>query len=110
MHRGGGAARTKLTARAVFSGLPVARVGRGSSNGFADPHPHFITGSNLIATTARLLLMACLMKFGSLPAAKNPDKPTSQEMAATKATRGALNGKVLRHSYMLKIAILDLGQ
>jgi hypothetical protein len=28
--------------------------------------------------------MASLMKFGSLPAAKNPDKPTSQEMAATK--------------------------
>ena len=74
----------QLTARAVFSGLPVARVGRGSPEGFADPHPHFIAGSNLTATKARLLLMACLMKFGSLPAAKNPDKPTSQEMAATK--------------------------
>jgi L-asparaginase/Glu-tRNA(Gln) amidotransferase subunit D len=77
-------ARRQLTARAVFSGLPVARVGRGSPEGFADPHPHFIAGSNLTATKARLLLMACLMKFGSLPAAKNPDKPTSQEMAATK--------------------------
>jgi L-asparaginase len=77
-------ARTKLTARAVFSGLPVARVGRGSPEGFADPHPHFIAGSNLTATKARLLLMASLMKFGSLPAAKNPDKPTLQEIAATK--------------------------
>jgi hypothetical protein len=77
-------ARTKLTTRAVFSGLPVARVGRGASEGFADPHPHFIAGSNLTAIKARLLLMACLMKFGSLPPAKDPDKPTSQEMAATR--------------------------
>jgi len=78
-------ARTKLTLRAAFSGLPIARVGRGSPEGFADPHPYFIAGSNLTATKARLLLMACLMKFGSLPVAKDPDKPTSQEMAATKA-------------------------
>lgn len=28
--------------------------------------------------------MACLMKFGSLPVAKDPDKPTLQEIAATK--------------------------
>jgi hypothetical protein len=28
--------------------------------------------------------MACLMKFGSLPIARNPDKPTAQEMEATK--------------------------
>jgi hypothetical protein len=77
-------ARAKLTSRAVFSGLPVARVGRGSPEGFADPHPNFIAGSNLTATKARLLLMACLMKFGSLPAARDPDKPTSQELAATK--------------------------
>jgi L-asparaginase len=77
-------ARTKLTARAVFSGLPVVRVGRNSPHGFADPHPHFIAGSNLTATKARLLLMATLMKFGSLPAAKDPDKPTAQEMATTK--------------------------
>jgi hypothetical protein len=77
-------ARAKLAARAVFSGLPVARVGRGSPEGFADPHPNFIAGSNLTAIKARLLLMACLMKFGSLPIAKNPDQPTAQEMDATK--------------------------
>jgi L-asparaginase/Glu-tRNA(Gln) amidotransferase subunit D len=77
-------ARTRLAARAVFSGLPVARVGRGSSEGFADPHPCFIAGSNLTAIKARLLLMACLMKFGSLPVASNPDQPTAAEMEATK--------------------------
>ena len=34
------------------------------------------------ATKARLLLMACLMKFGSLPPATDPDYPTSAEAAA----------------------------
>jgi hypothetical protein len=76
-------ARTRLTARAVFSGIPVARVGRGSPEGFADPHAYFIAGANLTATKARLLLMACLMKFGSLPVAQDPDKPTAEELAAT---------------------------
>jgi hypothetical protein len=77
-------ARAKLTVRAVFSGLPVARVGRGTPEGFADPHPYFIAGSNLTAIKARLLLMACLMKFGSLPPAQDPEKPTAQEIDATK--------------------------
>ena len=44
--------------------------------------PYFIGGSNLTATKARLLLMACLMKFGSLPPAADPDHPTSAEAAA----------------------------
>jgi hypothetical protein len=77
-------ARTRLTARAVFSGLPVVRVGRGSAEGFADPHPYFIAGSNLTGIKARLLLMACLMKFGSLPVARNADQPTAAELEATK--------------------------
>jgi hypothetical protein len=76
-------ARTRLTARAVFSGIPVVRVGRGSPEGFADTHEFFIAGSNLTATKARLLLMACLMKFGCLPVARDPDKPTAEERAAT---------------------------
>ena len=29
--------------------------------------------------------MACLMKFGSFPPAKDPDKPTAQEVEAVKA-------------------------
>jgi L-asparaginase len=75
--------RQKVMLNAIFSGLPVVRVGRGHPEGFADPHPHFIPGSNLTATKARMLLMACLMKFGSLPVAKDPANPTKQEMDAT---------------------------
>jgi L-asparaginase len=41
----------------------------------------FIGGSNLTATKARLLLMACLLKFGALPPAADPDNPTSAESA-----------------------------
>jgi L-asparaginase len=68
--------------RAVHSGLPVVRVGRGNTEGFVPLHdPSFIGGSNLTATKARLLLMACLMTFGSLPPATNPDHPTPEEAA-----------------------------
>jgi L-asparaginase len=71
--------------RAVHSGLPVVRVGRGNTEGFVPLRdPSFIGGSNLTATKARLLLMACLMKFGSLPPAADPDQPTSVELAATR--------------------------
>jgi L-asparaginase len=71
--------------RAVNSGLPVVRVGRGNTEGFVPLHdPFFIGGSNLTATKARLLLMACLMKFGNLPPAASPDHPTSEEAAATR--------------------------
>ena len=75
-------ARQKLLFKAAFSGIPVAKVGRGAPMGFADPHPFQIAATNLTGTKARLLLMACLLKFGSLPAAKNPDNPTSEELSA----------------------------
>ena len=42
-------ARQSLMSEAVFSGLPVARVGRGAPEGFADPHPWMIAGANLTA-------------------------------------------------------------
>ena len=76
-------ARHRLMLRAIHSGLPVVRVGRGNTEGFVPLHdPSFIGGSNLTATKARLLLMACLMKFGSLPPAVDPDHPTAAETAA----------------------------
>jgi L-asparaginase len=75
-------ARHKLMLKAAFSGIPVAKVGRGAPMGFSDPHEFQIAATNLTATKARLLLMACLLKFGSLPPAKNPDKPTSEELDA----------------------------
>jgi L-asparaginase len=78
-------ARHQLMLRAVHSGFPVVRVGRGNTEGFVPLHdPYFIGGSNLTATKARLLLMACLMKFGSLPPAGNPDRPTAEEAAAVR--------------------------
>ena len=73
--------------RATFSGMPVVKVGRGNAAGFVDPKrdPLAIAGSNLTATKARLLLMACLMKFGCMPPAVDPAKPTSAESEAAKA-------------------------
>ena len=81
--------RQKLMERAVLSGLPVVRVGRGNPEGFADGTAFFIAGSNLTATKARLLLMACLMKFGSLPPATDPDNPTAQELKAIEKATAA---------------------
>jgi hypothetical protein len=76
--------RMKLMNRAVFSGIPVAMTGRGAPMGFADPTPLHIAAANLTANKARFLLMACLLKFGSIPAAKNPDQPTSDEIDAVR--------------------------
>lgn len=78
-------ARHKALIRATFCGLPVVKVGRGTPEGFADPHELQIAASNLTATKARLLLMACLLKLGSLPPARNPDAPTDAEIKASKA-------------------------
>jgi L-asparaginase len=64
--------------RAVFSGMPVVKVGRGNADGFTARIPPFLSGTNLTATKARLLLMACLMKCGSLPVAVNPTIPPRQ--------------------------------
>jgi L-asparaginase len=83
--RSASTARHRLMLRAVHSGFPVARVGRGNTEGFVPlDNPYFIAGSNLTATKARLLLMACLMKFGALPPAGNPDQPTAAEEAAVR--------------------------
>jgi L-asparaginase len=75
-------ARHNVLVKAAVSGIPVAKVGRGAPMGFADPHEFQIAATNLTATKARFLLMACLLKFGSLPAAKDPDNPTGEELAA----------------------------
>jgi hypothetical protein len=70
--------------RAALTGMPVARVGRGHHEGFtpANSTDLFIEGSNLTATKARLLLMACLMKFGSLPLPADRDHPSAAELDA----------------------------
>ena len=67
-------------AGSAVSRLPMA--GRGAPMGFTDPTDFQIAATNLTANKARFLLMACLMKFGSLPPAKDPDKPTPAELDA----------------------------
>jgi hypothetical protein len=73
--------------RATLSGLPVVKVGRGNAEGLVDSArtPLAIAGSNLTATKARLLLMACLLRLGSLPAAADPANPKPAELAAVQA-------------------------
>jgi L-asparaginase len=79
------AVRTRVMRRAAFSGMPVVLACRGNAEGFVPPPPApFIGGRNLTATKARLLLMACLMKLGSLPAAADPDRPTAAEVEAVR--------------------------
>jgi L-asparaginase len=69
---------------AAFAGLPVVLCGRGNTQGFAAPKPPwFISGSNLTSTKARVLLMACLLRFGALPPAVDPAAPTPEEHSAT---------------------------
>jgi hypothetical protein len=77
--------------RATLSGMPVVRVGRGNAEGPVDPTrtPLAIAGSNLTATKARLLLMACLLRFGSLPPAADPVHPTPAELEAVRARLAA---------------------
>ncbi|MBX5491672.1 MAG: asparaginase [Chloroflexi bacterium] len=76
--------RQEAMRRAVYSGFPVVCVGRGNAEGFATPRPDFIAGSNLTATKARLLLMACLLKLGAPPPAADPAHPTEAEQEATR--------------------------
>lgn len=71
---------------AAASGVPVVKVSRGPTIGYMASNPNnlFIEGSNLSSTKARLLLMACLMRYGALPPAKDPAKPTADELKAIK--------------------------
>jgi len=55
--------------------------GRGATEGFVPARDACITGANLTATKARILLMAALMKLGCLPPAADPDNPTPEERA-----------------------------
>jgi hypothetical protein len=77
---------------AALQGMPVVRVGRGNNDGFTPTNPNnlSIEGSNLTATKARLLLMASLLKLGSLPPTSDPARPTPAELAA-------LRGKIAEY-------------
>jgi hypothetical protein len=70
--------------RAVAHGMPVVRTSRGNAEGMVPPVPGdvFVTGNTLTSTKARLLLMACLLRFGALSPAAEPENPTAEEWAA----------------------------
>jgi hypothetical protein len=71
----------------TFSGFPVVKVGRGGGGVTEGLYaPFAIAGGTLTATKARLLLMACLLRFGGLPPAADPANPAAAEMAATRRT------------------------
>lgn len=71
---------------AVFSGVPIVKVGRGGGGVSERTYaPFAIAGGNLTAPKARLLLMASLLKLGMLPRAADPAAPTGEEIAATRA-------------------------
>jgi hypothetical protein len=74
--------RMRAMMRAAYTGFPVVLVGRGNTEGFATAFGPLIGGSNLTATKARILLMLCIMKFGMLPPARDPSKPTKEETDA----------------------------
>jgi len=86
------ATRAALLRRAVHRGCAVAIVGRGNNEGFTAPQGVFVGGRNLTATKARLLLMACLMRFGSPPPARDPEHPTQAETAAIQARLAQYQG------------------
>ena len=81
-------ARNRLIMRAFWSGIPVVRCGRGATEGFVPPRDPCIAGSNLTSTKARILLMASLMKLGSLPARRR-----SRQSDAGRARRHPPQGR-----------------
>jgi L-asparaginase/Glu-tRNA(Gln) amidotransferase subunit D len=71
---------------AVLHGMPVVKVGRGNADGVTPRTSElFISGDNLTATKARILLMACLLRFGALPPVADPASPSDDELRAIKA-------------------------
>ncbi len=83
---------------ATFCGHPTVVVGRGNTGGMAsDLGPLVISGENLTATKARMLLMACLLRFGSLPPAEDPTRPTRDEYRATRAAIARLQSIFATH-------------
>jgi L-asparaginase len=75
---------------AAFSGVPVVKCGRGNTAGFTPrQEPWAISGNNLTATKARVLLLAAQLKLGALPRAAAPASPTHAELAVTHAAVAA---------------------
>ncbi len=70
--------------QAAYSGFPVVKCGRGGTRGFTPRQESWaISGNNLTAPKARILLMAAMLKLGALPDAVDPRSPSRDEQAAT---------------------------
>ena len=84
---------------AVLSGIPVVKVGRGNADGVGEHryNPLAITGGNLSASKARLLLMASLLRLGSLPAAPDPGAATPDEIRSIRKALDAYQEIFDRH-------------
>jgi L-asparaginase len=67
--------------------MPVVKVGRGNADGMVPRNPPYlyVSGLNLTANKARLLLMAAMLKLGALPPAADPNSPKKEELAAIKS-------------------------
>ncbi|MEK6482426.1 asparaginase domain-containing protein [Catalinimonas sp. 4WD22] len=72
--------------KAVLQGYPVLKAARGNAGGFMDTNEQnlFIEGQNITATKGRILLMACIMRFGALPPVEDVTNPTAAELSAIK--------------------------
>lgn len=57
-------------------------MGRGNHQGITPTVSTdlFVEGNNLTSTKARMLLMACLLKLGSLPVPADLEHPTDAEL------------------------------
>jgi L-asparaginase len=95
----GGEQIMKALEWASLRGMPVVRVGRGNHDGFTAVNPRdlFIEGENLTATKARVLLMASLLKLGTLPVPADPDNPTEDELDAIRTKVAAYQDIFLTH-------------
>jgi hypothetical protein len=71
---------------AALNGYPVLKAARGNADGFMNTNPDnlFIEGHNTTSTKGRMLLMACILRFGTFPPAKDPSNPTESELDAIK--------------------------
>ena len=79
-----------MVSTAACAGVPVVKCGRGNTAGFTPrQEPWAISGNNLTATKARILLLAAQLKLGALPVAADPSSPTPAELAATHAAVAA---------------------
>jgi len=71
---------------AALHGFPVLKAARGNADGFmnTDPDNLFIEGHNTTSTKGRMLLMACILRFGTYPPAIDPSNPTEKELEVIK--------------------------